>query len=265
MSFNFIKVVLIVVIFSSASVVNTAHAGLISVWNLNGNYADTSGNGHHGKGFGRSLPSSVSDITETTNRLSTSFNNRNYIALNQSFSGVGSLPELSASAWFKTTATGNWTSNWALLDFDRSEFFNMFVTGNGEIGFSTKSRRGINDMFSLTTGLNDGKWHHMTVTYGADTGKNIFIDGILDSSRAYRGALGTAKTRYGFIGDGSEASSYNGKRNGRYYDGSISEVKLWDNALSAQEVRAQVPEPSTFAIFALGVIGLFSRKIKKHV
>jgi len=259
MKLKFLNTLLFGAIVAVGTLANVANAGLISSWNLNGDYSDASGNGHDGTGYGTNF---VADSSGSGNGLSASFN-RNYIALNQSFSGVGSLPELSASAWFKTTATGNWTSNWALLDFDRSEFFNMFVTGAGEIGFSTRSGSEINDMFSSMSGLNDGNWHHVAVTYGASAGKNIYIDGSLDSSIASMGALGTSATRFGFIGDGSEASTFNAARNNLYYDGLISEVKIWDNALNAEEVRTEVPEPSTLAIFSLAIMGLASRRFKK--
>ncbi|PKH89562.1 hypothetical protein CXF79_00060 [Colwellia sp. Bg11-28] len=252
----------IILLSSLSMAVLPANASLISSWNLNGDYSDSTGNGHAGAGFGSNF---LVDSPSNSNLQSANFNNSSYVALNQSFSGVGSLSEFSASAWFKTTATGN---NWSLLDFDRSDFFNMVVTGRGGIAFSTSTGI-IHDMFSLKTGLNDGNWHHVAVTYGAATGKTIYIDGAADSSTSYNGALGTFRTRFGFIGDGSEASSFNGKRNGLYYDGLISEVKLWDEsiseqAVSAQAVRAKVPEPSTLAIFALGMIGLASRRLKKQ-
>jgi hypothetical protein len=259
MKFKFLKVTLAGVVLSASCLINVVNAGLISSWNLNGDYSDSTGNGNIGTAFGSNF---VADSPSNGNGQSANFNNNSYVALDQSFSGVGSLSEFSASAWFKTTATGNWSSNWALLDFDRSEFFNMFVTGVGEIGFSTKVNS-IHDMFSLTAGLNDGNWHHVAVTYGASTGKTIYIDGAVDSSTSYNGALGTSATRFGFIGDGSEASSFNGNRNNLYYDGLISNVKLWDESISAQAVRAEVPEPSTLAIFALGMIGLASRRLKK--
>jgi hypothetical protein len=263
MKLKFLNTLLLGAIVTVGTLANVANAGLISSWNLNGDYLDASGNGHNGTGFGSSLPNFVDDNSGSGNGLSASFNNSNYIALNQSFSGVESLPELTASAWFKTTATGDNFSNWALLDFDRSEFFNMFVTGDGKIGFSTRSGSGINDMFSSMSGLNDGNWHHVAVTYGATAGKNIYVDGNLDSSIASLGAIGTSVTRFGFIGDGSEAATFNAGRNKKYYDGLISEVKIWDNALNAEEVRTEVPEPSTLAIFALAMMGLASRSFKK--
>lgn len=267
---KYLKKLLLGMMITTICLVNVANAGLISSWSLNGHHEDSTGNGHDGSGS--SLPGFIADASGSGYGESASFNN-NYIALNQSFSGEGSLSELSVSAWFKTTATGDPQrhSNWALLDFDRSEFFNLFVTVKGAIGFSTHSASGIDDMVSSISALNDGNWHHVAVTYGNSEGKNIYIDGVLDSAVASMGAMGSSDTRYGFIGDGSEARIFDGKRNKLYYDGLISNVNLWDNALSASEVRAsasevraEVPEPSTLAIFALGIIGLATRRFKRN-
>ena len=52
----------------------------------------------------------------------------------------------------------------------------------------------------------------------------FYVDGVVDKTYTADGtmtALGTAPTsrnRYGFLGDGSEASSQNGGRNGIYFD-----------------------------------------------
>jgi len=270
MKFKLLNVLFIGGILTFSHFSSTVHAGLISAWDLTSDFNDSSGNEHHGTGFGNVLPS-FSNEAPINLTGSASFNKSNYIALNQFFQGDDSIAEMSASAWFQTSySSGNWTSNWALLDFDRSEFFNLFITNTGQVGFSTAAGS-INDMFSQTSGLNDGEWHHVTITYGVVGGKSIYIDGALDSSIGYLGAIGTSSSRYGFIGDGSEASDFNGSRNNIYYDGKISNVKLWDNSLTAAEVQTEavallhteIPEPSTLALLVLGIIGFTSRRINK--
>lgn len=167
--------------------------------------------------------------------------NGQYVSLDMSFSGAGSLPTFSVSAWFKSSAVDTGPDdNWAILDFDRSEFFNLFVRPtDGRIGFSTRAAS-IHDMLSDTTGLNDGEWHHVAVTFDASVGKSIYIDGALDHSANPHGgaALGTSATRFGFIGDGSEASSENGPRNDLFYDGSVDDIAMWSRALGSTEIAA---------------------------
>jgi hypothetical protein len=181
---------------------------------------------------------------------SLSFNGTSdYVALNMSLSSNGALPQLTASAWFKTSYTSNgaWSDNWAFLDFDRSEYFNFCVTPDGRIAFSTtdstgadtyNNNSGLHDMYSTATGLNDGAWHHVAVVYdGVD--KHIYVDGGLDSTvtNAHGSrALGSGTTRFAFIGDGSEATGFNGARNRVLYQGKIDEVALWSVGLTASQV-----------------------------
>jgi hypothetical protein len=266
MKSKYLKTILVGAMLTSSYFSGIANAALISSWDLSSDYSDSTGNGHDGTGGGTILPEFTTDAPGNFPG-SVSFNNNNYIALNQYYQGNDSVAELSVSAWFKTSETeGGWNSNWALIDFDRSDFFTLSITPSGEVAFSTAGNS-TSDMFSATTNLNDGAWHNVAVTYSLTGGKNIYVDGVLDSSNAFDGALGRGNTRYGFIGDGSEAENFDGRRNDTYYDGQIASVKLWDNAITAQEVKAQttavIPEPATFAIFALSMMGLVSRQHKK--
>lgn len=164
-----------------------------------------------------------------------------YVALDNSYQGASTVGSVSVSAWVNTShAGGSYNDNWAILDFDRSEFFNVFIDGaTGQLSFSTADG-GIHD-FSGGPAINDGTWHHITAVYDG-TDKILYVDGVevARSVNAHGGsALGTSNTRYGFIGDGSEASDIDGSRNNIYYDGQVDELKLYDGALSAAEIAQE--------------------------
>ncbi len=163
-----------------------------------------------------------------------------YIALPISYNGVNAVPQVSVEAWVRTSFTGSgYNSNWAIVDFDRSDFYDLFVRGDdGRVGFSTYSATGaINDFYGNLS-VNDGEWHHIAAVYdGVD--KHIYVDGVLDNSIANPhggNSLGKSTTRFGIIGDGSEASSYNANKNNIFYQGDISEVRIWNRALDASEL-----------------------------
>jgi FlaG/FlaF family flagellin (archaellin) len=165
------------------------------------------------------------------------FANDQYVALNASYAQSGVLPEFTACAWFQTTESGGGqTTNWALLDFDRSEYFNLYVHGDGRVGFSTSARAGtgsVDDLYTSGT-YNDGDWHLACGVYD-DGEKRIVVDGQEAASRSnvHGGdAVGSGATRYAFIGDGSEATAFDGARNDRYYTGLIDDVRLYDRALA---------------------------------
>ncbi|MCH7902848.1 hypothetical protein IIC68_03785, partial [archaeon] len=106
-------------------------------------------------------------------------------------------------------------------------------------GFSTSaSGTALNDFAGGPTGLNDGTWHHGCAVYDG-TDKILYLDGseVARNSSAHGGAaLGTSSTRFGFIGDGSEASTYNGSRNNIFYQGELDNVRYYTRTLSPSEI-----------------------------
>jgi len=185
-------------------------------------------------------------------------NNDRYAIKDKIYSGSGAIPTLTVMGWFKTTFNHNtWTKNWAMLDFDRSEYFNVFVNGNGKMGFSTTgsgSGSGINDFFVGSAGqYNDGNWHHVAAVYDG-TNKYIYMDGVLAGTKtnAHNGqplGKGTVQ-RYGFIGDGSEASTFNGNRNNINYQGQYDEINLLETNLSADWIATSYANQNSPNIFS---------------
>ncbi|MFC4405174.1 LamG-like jellyroll fold domain-containing protein [Haloarchaeobius iranensis] len=169
------------------------------------------------------------------------FRDGGYVAIDDSFDTAGELPQMTACSWFRTSETGTTEfDNWALLDYDRSEYFNLYVRGDtGGVGFSTSSQSASMQDLSTTTDFADGNWHFACGVYDG-TEKRIYVDGTLEANASQHGGapLGTGTTRYGFIGDGSEAGSFDGNRNDEYYDGRVDEVRLYDRALDQAEIEA---------------------------
>ncbi|MCJ8292500.1 MAG: DUF2341 domain-containing protein [Crocinitomicaceae bacterium] len=241
---------------SSAS---TWSSNFDGVWHMDNDpststLADHSGNGVNGTAFG-SMTSA--DLINGKLGSAIEFDGSNdYFALaTKSFTNSGEISEISVSAWINTTFSSNaMSSNWAIVDFDRSEYFNLFVHGNGQLGFSTRGSS-INDSYAGSTGdLNDGNWHYVVGVYDG-TNKFLYIDGVLSLTvtNPHGGAsLGTGLNRFGFIGDGSEASTFNGNRNNKYYDGAYDEIRLLNSALTtgwiATEYNNQNNASSFFSV-----------------
>lgn len=146
--------------------------------------------------------------------------NKNYTSQN--------LNEVSACVWFRTNFSGgSYNTNWAFLDFDRSEFFDFYIrSDDGRLAFSTDSG-GIDDFDGTTTGLNDNNWHYGCAVYDG-TDKIIYVNGVEDNRRANAhsgNALGGTTTRFGLIGDGSEAGTFDGGQNSIFYDGLIDDIQ----------------------------------------
>lgn len=158
-----------------------------------------------------------------------------YVALHDSFSSSSALDELTVNLWYRTSAS---SPDWAFLDYDRSEYFSFGfdVSGGTDLRFATNSG-GVHDLYT-GTGFADGSWHMATAVYdGMD--KYIYVDAVEEAStsNAHGGdPLGSGTTRYGFLGDGSEASSFDGSRNSKYYEGDLAEVRYYSRALSLSEI-----------------------------
>ena len=162
------------------------------------------------------------------------------------FNKANQLKEFTVIAWVKIPLTGG---DWSILDFDRSEYFTCCAgvpsgsaSGEGDyVGFhTTASGYGIHDMWSVSP-VRDNEWHCIAWRFNCYEvyDKKIYIDGVLDAQAdAYPTGVGVGSgvTRYGFIGDGSEASSFNGNRNNIYYEGYIGEIKFFLKALDDDQI-----------------------------
>jgi hypothetical protein len=182
-----------------------------------------------------------------------------YAIKNKNYHSAGSIQKLTVTGWFNTTEYDSYQfGNWSLLDFDRSEYFNVFVQGKGKVGFSTRaSIGGIDDFYvGIDNQYNDGNWHYVAAVYDG-TNKYLYIDGVLKGTKnnAHTGhSLGKGTVaRYGFIGDGSEASSFNANRNHFYYEGKYDEIHFLQTNLSSDWIATEYANqnsPETFSSIA---------------
>ena len=175
-----------------------------------------------------------------------------YLALDYAYSGNNTLPEVSVSAWINTNfSSGGFNNNWALIDFDRSEFFNVYISGSGEVSFSTSgSGLGIDDFDSTGVSVNDGNWHHIAAVYD-NTDKILYVNGteVARDTNSHGGSALGQGTRYGFIGDGSEAGSFDANRNNIYYQGQYDNIRLFEGVIEGAWVAAEFRnhhDPSSF-------------------
>jgi len=170
-----------------------------------------------------------------------------YMALPLYYKG-SEYGQVTVSAWIKTT-NGN---DQIIASSDRSEYWRLEINGNGassgRIGWDVTTDTGCRDMGSSKR-IDDGNWHYVVGSY--ENGKmKIYIDGVLDESRNTGTKFGTGQTRYSFIGVGSEAEIYDGKkRPDNYFDGSIDEICISNVARDASWILVSynnINNPNSF-------------------
>ncbi len=207
---------------------------LVARYSFEGNATDVSSHGNHGTVFGPTQTHGVLGHAYAFDGVD------DYIAIkNLVYDTAGALPRLSVCSWVQTRhRSTSWSSNWSILDFDRSEYFSLYTRGDGKLGFSTSQGGQIHDQVGSSL-VNDGTWHFVCAIYDG-TDKILYVDGKEDARTvdAHDGnPLGSGETRYGMIGDGSEALTFNGARNHVWFEGKIDELSIYHSALSAQEVN----------------------------
>lgn len=112
--------------------------------------------------------------------------------------------------------------------------------------------------------LNDDRWHHVAVVQSGNSLASIslYVDGVAETLSYNGGGAATAintvigATTQGRIGGSGHATNYN-------ILGSIDDVRVYDEALSAsqiQQLMVPVPEPSTTAAISAAALGLLLRR-----
>lgn len=196
-----------------------------SVYVGESDWQDLSGNGYHVK-----LLQDSADNANTTNlrdqysvadrgyNFNAASDDRHYGQIkNLSYSNENQLPELSIFAWVKNKNGSSGTeglfgnSNWAIIDFDRSEVFQMFINNDGYLSFSARgdasadhvlgsntvngypplldlSANGKTIGASVSTRVSNGPYAQGTTQFtvedatGITVGMNIYATGIIAST-----------------------------------------------------------------------------------
>jgi len=165
--------------------------------------------------------------------------NNDYIAIQGLTYQTTSLTELTVEAWVRTADAGNQI----IASFDRSDYWRLGINGNGagngQVAWNLRTSTGILD-FGSTTRVDDGEWHHVVGTYDGGLA-SIYIDGVLDATATQGTSIGSGNLRYGFVGTGSEANTFNGNRGpNSIFEGEIEELKIWHRALTESEIRTNM-------------------------
>jgi len=132
--------------------------------------------------------------------------------------------QITVTAWIKIrTVSEDWTS---IVNKGLTAWRLETLYDTGRMHFAVTDEHYVNSDAEIP----DGEWHHVCGTYdGVDI--RLYIDGKQDPENpaAYRGKIGT-NTNNLFIG------RYSGSFSNGAWDGLIDEVRIYDYALSADEI-----------------------------
>ncbi|MBO3086541.1 LamG domain-containing protein [Cellulomonas fengjieae] len=140
-----------------------------------------------------------------------------------------------AEAWIKTTTT----SGGKIIGFASSRTGNsgsydrhVYMANNGRIVFGAYT--GQTRTVTSTTSYNDGAWHHVVATLGAN-GMQLYVDG---KRVAQRGDTTSGQDYQGYwrVG-GDNLGGWPSQPTSAYFSGAIDDVAVYPSVLSTQQIR----------------------------
>ncbi len=156
-----------------------------------------------------------------------------------SYATSGALSDFTIYAILTTTNTGEGV----ILSYDRNEYFRFASDHNNDTGFglSTTNTSAATDDFNATSAIEiDGVPHILGGSFNSATAgvnKFLYFDGTVNNSiDAGTLATGTGTTRFGFIGVGSEATTFDGPQGPtNYLEGGFAEMIYYERELTPAE------------------------------
>lgn len=134
--------------------------------------------------------------------------------------------QFSLSAWVKYNNSGTILSK---CDAAYTEGYELRINSTNKLNMRWKVS-GTNYALTSNTSIPTNEWHHVAVTYSGNN-LSLYIDGILDKSATR--SVAPINTDHSFL----VAASGGSISQTRHIDGNIDEVRIWDNALSIDQIR----------------------------
>jgi len=157
-----------------------------------------------------------------------------YVEINDPRARLDMNYSVTLSAWINAT-TDVLDPHTIIARLDGSKWpYNLAVSqSTGAITFDYTFNGGSPNVVSLTgPAVNDAKWHHVAATRDDEAGTaELYVDGELVDSESYTGTVDSAAAGYIWIGRSPGGAGP--------FSGVIDEVKIWNRALSKEEVKEE--------------------------
>ena len=134
---------------------------------------------------------------------------------------------LTVEAWFNIDSLPTSADMKSIVSKDTN--YEFHVENNGTIYWWWHNAFGKEHKFYSSSTITPGQWHHVAVVY-TDGHQKLYLDGNLDAESYHTGLLET-NTNDLHIGQNQGSS-------GRWFNGKIDEVRIWNRVLSEQEIKA---------------------------
>jgi len=192
---------------------------LVAFYSFENNTQDSSGNGLNGTVMGNPV------FVEGVAGMALSFDGVNDYVDFGTDAIFDITEQITLSAWVNTNDSGDNQHNPYVGKGDHA--YAIKHSSGNQIEFFIYDGGWFTANFSVSSSFN-GEWHHVAGTYDGSELKT-YVDGALRATTAHAGSI-EVQTHNLTIGTNSEEE-------GRFYDGAIDEVKIYNRALSQPEIR----------------------------
>jgi len=235
------KLVFLITLVLVLALAGNASAGLVARWIFDGDATDSSGNGHHGTIV-------VGDANTSIGFVYDAERGRDVLDCNNppghtSCSAVdcnGGPSDIPDPCWAEIQ-TAITMAGWTKVDTIHST--NYMLARGAAYQMSSIPDGRFRPFFNYvsdtaqysTSSLLDGQWHHIACTYDpcGTQERKVYFDGDLEDTETVTGVIGT-HTAGLTIGGRLDSPGTFGSRG---WNGLISDVRVYDNALTYPEIR----------------------------
>jgi len=199
--------------------------GLQAHYEFEGTYSDSSGNARHGTAMGN--PTFVAGKVGQAIHLR---GLNDYVEIT-GYKGILGSNAFSITTWVKTTYIGDDTQEIVYYGThsggQRCEF-RIHDSGHIRMGNGAGQVEGL-------TAVTDGGWHHVAATIienatNSSSDVRIYVDGQNDTQES------TDPDAFNLVADWDVTIGYRPSQNDRFFNGQIDDVRIYDRALSQEEM-----------------------------
>lgn len=204
----------------------------------------------------------IINLSETNYNPAITFTSDRLAIENLNYSIAGAINKVYAWVVYSTdyfasnTNAGIDDKNNAFISFDRRRFFAMHVRGDGKLSLtyedSSDNRENAIGTAITNTGTTQlgGFIFDNSLTDETILRHNGEVDFEDDLTTLNIGTNNSVQTRYGYVGDGSNASSFDSNPRSNYYEGSISEIVYYEGETLATD---EVTKIETYLAIKYGI------------
>lgn len=135
---------------------------------------------------------------------------------------------ITVSAWIKGTSFPN-AYNTIVQRGNGTTYYEIFVKSTGKLAVYLIASAAVNYDGTGTYTLSANKWYHVVFTYSSTAGLVSYVNGLVDKTVGASGTMGSVTSNFFIANDGFTA--------GRNFNGIIDDVRVYNRALSAGEVK----------------------------